>query len=1097
VKKLAFAVIGLLAVLVAVVLIAPGFINWNVYKTQIVAAVQDTIRRTAAIDGDVSFTVLPAPELRVTGVRIANFDGADTPDMLQLKELRLRLSVGALLEGRIAVEQLELIEPVLVLEAGADGKASWIIDDATGATGATGATEAAGATDSSSERSAAIDISLAGVTIRNGSVRYRATGQDTAQVIKRVNMAISAPSLAGPFRITADARYRKTPFSLMIKTSTLTPGQPVGLNLKLSLIEAAAAIEFTGRVTTAGTGAQISGRVKFTGDSAARLASLVRDAPLPAFLHRPVTLEGALTASSKMVSLNDARFQFGDESGTGAVNITLGDAISADIAVSLNHLDLDALLAQSTGLKPANAAPAKAALPTGAAPQAAFVLPAEITLSLDLGIEAIEYRGGVIRQARIRGSLANGAVTLDRASALLPGGSDISLVGFLQAMDGEPLFEGDIAAASDNLRGMLRWLGVDTAALPADRLRGFSFASKLTVTPGAVQFPDINLRLDASTATGGLAVALRERPGFGLRLDIDRLNLDAYLPKPARESIETNAKALAASPATATAPRAKAALAFLDRFDANIDARIGRLTIRRAVARKVAFTGQLVGGVLSIEKFGVADVAGARFDVWGMVGGFAATPSLSVDYDVAIDRPEQLLRYLDIPIPVAVATFGKPTITGSVSGTASAFELSANIAALGGTFGFDGALDLAGGAPSLMAAITLNHPELVDFIRQLAPEFNPATAKLGELKASFKINGGPANVKISALEVMAGPVTLKGSVALRNDGPRPVITARLTTSDVLLDLFLRVPKATRAATARGRLRANGAGANGAPPGRWSTAPLEWSALQGFDADVQLSMSGLIAGRIRLANPDVSMILESGQLTVKQFRAELFGGAVSGNALLDAGGSALSATLSARNIDMATIATAFGSEGRVTGTLVIDASLTSSGTTQAALIAALNGKGRIGGKTQILPTKREQRGLKTLGIAAALFGDKVKALGQAGGLSGLLLDAFGRTPAEMSGDFTIARGILRTTNATLAGAGARALGTGTIDLPRWLIDMTASVLRSGDTAQNPYVSLRFTGPPDAPNIATGATRDPLAKQTDPKNMGRSIFKNLVK
>jgi uncharacterized protein involved in outer membrane biogenesis len=1091
VKKLAFAVIGLLTVLVAVVLIAPGFINWNAYKSQIVAAVQDTIGRSAAIDGDVSFTVLPAPELRVTGVRIANFDGADTPDMLQLKELRLRLSVGALLEGRIAVEQLELIEPVLVLEAGADGKASWIIDDATGATGAT---ETSAATGSSSRRRTAIDISLAGVTIRNGSVRYRAAGQDAAQVIKRVNMAISAPSLAGPFRITADAWYRKTPFSLTLKTSTLTPGQPVGLNLKLALVEAAAALEFTGRLTAAETGAQISGRVKFTGDNAARLASLVSDTPLPAFLHRPVMLEGAITASRKMVSLNDARFQFGDESGTGAINITLGDAISADIAVSINHIDLDALLAKSTDLKAGNAAPSSATTPPATAPKVAFVLPADISLSLDLGIEAIEYRGGVIRQAGIRGSLANGAVTLDRASVLLPGGSDISLVGFLQAIDGEPLFEGEIAAASDNLRGMLRWLGVDTQALPADRLRGFSFSSKLTVTPDAVQFPDINLRLDASTATGGLAVALRERPGFGLRLDIDRLNLDAYLPKPTKES---KSKAASTAPTTRTAPPATTPLAFLERFDANIDARVGRLTIRRAVARKVAFTGQLVGGVLSIAKFGVADVVGARFDVTGMVKGFGGTPSLAVDYDIAIGKPEQLLRYLDIPMPVPVATLGEPTVTGSISGTASAFELSANIAALGGTFGFDGALDLAGGAPSLIAAITLNHPELVDFIRLLVPEFNPAAAKLGPLKASFKIKGGPENIKISALELMAGPVTLKGSIALQSSGPRPVISARLTTSDVLLDLFLRVPKATGTATARGRLRANGASTNGAPSGRWSTAPLEWSALQGFDADVKLSMSGLIAGRIRLANPDVNVVLKSGRLTVQQFRAELFGGAVSGNALLDANNAALSATISARNIDMATIAATFGSEGRVTGTLMIDASLTSNGTTEAALIAALGGTGSIGGKTQILPTKQEQRALKTLGIAAALFGGKVKVLGQADGLSSVLLDAFGKTPAEMSGDFTIARGILRTANATLAGAGARAVGIGTIDFPRWLIDMTASVLRRGDETQKPYASLRFTGALDAPNIAIGATRAPIAKKADPKDLLRSLFKKLVK
>lgn len=1074
-KKLAFAVAGLLAVLVAAVLIGPGFIDWNAYKGQIAAAVQDKIGRAVAIDGDVSFAILPAPALRVAGVRIANFDGARTPDMLRLKELRLRLSVGALLEGRIAVERLELIEPVLALEVGAGGKASWDIAIATGPAGATGSPAGRGT-------GGAIDISLAGVTVTNGSVIYRAAGQDAAHVVNRVTMAISAPSLAGPFVIAADAWYREIPFSVTFKSSAVTPGQPVGLNLKLALIEAAASVEFTGRLTMAESGARLSGRLKLTGDSAGTLAALATDTPLPALLRHPVTLEGALSASRQAVSLNDARFQFGDATGNGAVNITLGDVIGADIAVSISHLDLDAMLAASSRLEAEKTAPATPAT----APKSAFVLPANINLTLDLGVAAIAYRGGVIRQAGLRGSLANGAVTLDRASALLPGGSDVSLVGFVQAVDGEPLFEGEIAAASDNLRGMLRWLGVDTQALPADRLRGFSFASKLTVIPDAVQITDINLRLDASTATGGLAIALRERPGFGLRLDIDRLNLDAYLPKPAEN------KAPAANAAPEPSPPAGAPLAFLDRFDANIDARVGRLTIRRAVARKISFTGQLVGGVLSIEKFGVGDVAGARIDISGMVKGFAATPSLAVDYAIAVGQPERLFRFLDAPLPIPVAKLGKPTITGSVSGTAPAFKLTADITGAGGTLRVNGAVDLAGAAPSLNAKVTIYHRELVDFIRLLAPEFKPAAAELGEMKASFTINGGPSNLQISTLDMKAGPVEVKGKIGFRNDGPRPAITAELTASDVLLDLFRPVPKTTGAATARGRLRANGSSANGAPRGSWSTDPIDLSALQGFDADVKLSLSGLISGNIQLANPEVTAILKSGRLNVKRFQAGLFGGAVSGNAVLDASGTTVSATLSARNIDMAAAATALGGEGRVAGTLAVDASLTSTGKSPAALIAALGGQGTIGGKVLIVATRQERRALDTLGIAAALFGNKVKELGQAGGLFGLLLQAFGKTPAALSGDFTIARGIVRTANATLSGAGARAVGTGTIDLPRWRIDMTASLYRSDGTSQTPLASARFTGPVDAPNISTSVPRDPAARKASPKDLLRGLF-----
>ena len=70
-----------------------------------------------------------------------------------------------------------------------------------------------------------------------------------------------------------------------------------------------------------------------------------------------MTGEYRISASRQAVSLNDARFQFGDATGNGAVNITLGDVIGADIAVSISHLDLDAMLAASSRLEAEKTAP--------------------------------------------------------------------------------------------------------------------------------------------------------------------------------------------------------------------------------------------------------------------------------------------------------------------------------------------------------------------------------------------------------------------------------------------------------------------------------------------------------------------------------------------------------------------------------------------------------------------------------------------------------------------------------------------------------------------------------------------------------------------
>src|SRR3546814_13845509 len=47
--------------------------------------------------------------------------------------------------------------------------------------------------------------------------------------------------------------------------------------------------------------------------------------------------------------------------------------------------------------------------------------------------------------------------------------------------------------------------------------------------------PSRGLGLDVSLLTGGAAIALRERPGLGVALNIDKVNLAAYLPEPEPE----------------------------------------------------------------------------------------------------------------------------------------------------------------------------------------------------------------------------------------------------------------------------------------------------------------------------------------------------------------------------------------------------------------------------------------------------------------------------------------------------------------------------------------------------------------------------------
>ena len=127
-KRVLWAIGGLLVLLVAAVLIGPGLVDWNQYKGDIQKQALNATGRELTINGDISITVLPAPALIVNDVLLANIPGAASDNMLRLKHLEVRIALAPLLAGRIEVERIKLVNPEIELEVLADGRKNWIFD---------------------------------------------------------------------------------------------------------------------------------------------------------------------------------------------------------------------------------------------------------------------------------------------------------------------------------------------------------------------------------------------------------------------------------------------------------------------------------------------------------------------------------------------------------------------------------------------------------------------------------------------------------------------------------------------------------------------------------------------------------------------------------------------------------------------------------------------------------------------------------------------------------------------------------------------------------------------------------------------------------
>src|SRR5262245_37674316 len=135
-----FGCLTALIVLAAATL--PFLVDVNRYRPLIVSGVREATGRTIEL-GAISFTLLPAPGLRVSGP-ITLSDSAAYPgrSALTAQSLSVRLGLLSLLRGRASVSSFVLHKPTLTLIR--DGRGRWNFDDLVARAGAGQASGAAG-----------------------------------------------------------------------------------------------------------------------------------------------------------------------------------------------------------------------------------------------------------------------------------------------------------------------------------------------------------------------------------------------------------------------------------------------------------------------------------------------------------------------------------------------------------------------------------------------------------------------------------------------------------------------------------------------------------------------------------------------------------------------------------------------------------------------------------------------------------------------------------------------------------------------------------------------------------------------------------------
>lgn len=647
-----------LAGIVGAAVLLPRLIDWQSYRPEIAAIAEQAIGLPVTIDGNIQAELFPTPQLTAGGIRVRGRDG--TEDIAAIRWAEARFKFSDLLKGSVTLTSLALVEPVVSLSGGLFNHLQAERD-----TDSVGRSE--GASLGGAQRREAKRIE-----IRNGTITL-AREDKPELLIERVSGTVENAAVGSRMTVSLAGRVRGRDLALEMRVAPPQQTVPVPIAFTVTDPANASTLRVVGEWSLNEADVGMTGAFSLNGGDFATVAALT-----PLSLPSVFTVGGgfrvdgdfALDGAGSTLQVTNLSANTDALSVTGEASAGWSGRPKLDIALRAGRLDLDgvvsprgeARVSKAPGEDPLQGNAAAEPLPGSSvvaeAPDLmAWIGTLPVDVSLDLSVAGARFRDTVVRRIAVRGSVDRGTVTLEELSAQLPGGTDLSIAGFGDMTGPEPLLEGNATLRADDLRRLLNWAGLPVPNVSADRLRRFSMVSGISLRPRRLDIIDATVELDGVTASAAAAVALRRRPGLGLRVSIDHINLDAYRAVYAAP-VADQAAPVAGDPTAAQAgnPAALGAAdssALWSRFDASLDLRIGR-----AVALDVPFNdvvGNLVlkDGVLTVNEITFRDAAGVSGQFGGQVSVAGDEDATFFAFEGQSDDMGQVIALLEGPDFVA------------------------------------------------------------------------------------------------------------------------------------------------------------------------------------------------------------------------------------------------------------------------------------------------------------------------------------------------------------------------------------------------------------------------------------------------------------
>lgn len=363
--------------------------------------VEKATGRVLTISGGVRPSLWPEIGVETGAVSLANADWSDQGPMLSAEGLAVGIDLARLLRGEIAVREVAVIAPHILLERRADGRGNWQFDRAESAP----APEAApsSATDEPQQGS------LAGFTldrgrISDGALVYIDHASDARTELADVDAELTLPDRGGPGDLSLKALLNGQEVSLsarIARATALVDGEQTRVTLDAAVGQASLA--FDGEAGLAPPSAEGKLFADVSDLRAISAAAGIAPPDLPAGVGQRLVLEGrvALTPDGA-IRFDRASFRQDGNTISGDAEFVPGARPHLEARLSAGTLDLSPFVASGGG----GAGKGGAGAASQASPAGWSTAPIDVgwmgALDAEIGLDAEALDFGKVRLGPVR-----------------------------------------------------------------------------------------------------------------------------------------------------------------------------------------------------------------------------------------------------------------------------------------------------------------------------------------------------------------------------------------------------------------------------------------------------------------------------------------------------------------------------------------------------------------------------------------------------------------------------------------------------------------------------------------------------------------------